>query len=135
MKIFVPDASVILKWVLGEDEEGQDRAIELLNGWLGQEHEFILPSLWIYEVGNVLGLKRPKDAEKILGLLLEYEFKESQITNIQINLAFHLMKEFKGVTFYDAIYHTLALLEKGVLVTADKDYFKKAKNMGGIMLI
>ncbi len=72
MKVIVPDASIILKWVLGEDEEGQDRAIELLKGWLNQEYEFILPSLWIYEVGNVLGLKRPKDAEKILGLLLGY---------------------------------------------------------------
>lgn len=135
MKIFVPDASIILKWVLGEDEEGQDRAIELLNGWLDQEHEIILPSLWIYEVGNVLGVKRTKDAEKILGLLLGYEFKESRITDIQINLTFHLMKEFKGVTFYDAIYHALALIEKGVMVTADKDYFKKTKDKGGIMLI
>lgn len=135
MKVIVPDASIILKWVLGEDEEDQDRAIELLNGWLNQEYEFILPSLWIYEVGNVLGVKRPKDAEKILGLLLGYEFKESRITDIQINLAFHLMKEFKGVTFYDAIYHALALIEKGVMVTADKDYFKKTKDKGGIMLI
>lgn len=135
MKIFVPDASVILKWVLGEDEEGQDRAIEILNGWLGQEHEIILPSLWIYEVGNVLGLKRSKDAEKILGLLLEYEFKESRITDIQINLTFHMMKEFKGVTFYDAIYHAIALIEKGMMVTADKDYFKKTKAKGGIILI
>ena len=135
MKIFVLDASVILKWVLGEDEEGQDRAIELLNGWLGQEHEFILPSLWVYEVGNVLGLKRSKDAEKILGLLLEYEFKEYRNTNKLVDLTFKLMKEFIGVTFYDAIYHALALLEKGILVTADKEYFKKAKNMGGIILI
>ena len=127
MKVIVPDASIILKWVIGEGEEGQDRAIEFLNGWLNQEYEFIMPSLWIYEVGNVLGLKRPKDAEKILGLLLGYEFKESQITNIQVNLTFHLMKEFKGVTFYDAIYHSVALLEKGMMVTADKDYFQEDK--------
>jgi len=38
MKVFVPDASVILKWVLGETEN-QDKAIELLEGWLNQEHE------------------------------------------------------------------------------------------------
>lgn len=135
MKVIVPDASIILKWVLGEDEEDQDRATELLKGWLNQEYEFILPSLWIYEVGNVLGLKRPKDAGKILGLLLGYEFKECRNTNKLVDLTFKLMKEFKGVTFYDAIYHALALIEKGMMVTADKDYYKKTKDKGGIILI
>ena len=134
MKVFVPDASVILKWVLGETEN-QDKAIELLEGWLNQEHEFILPPLWLYEVGNVLGLKRAKDAEKILGLLLEYEFRDCQITRELVNSTFSLMREFKGVTFYDAIYHAMALLENGVMVTADKAYFEKVKGKGKIMLI
>ncbi|MEW6615627.1 MAG: type II toxin-antitoxin system VapC family toxin [Thermodesulfobacteriota bacterium] len=134
MKVFVPDASVILKWVLGETEN-QDKAIELLEGWLNQEYEFILPPLWLYEVGNVLGLKREKDAEKILGLLLEYEFRECKITGELVNSTFGLMREFKGVTFYDAIYHAVALLENGVMVTADKAYFEKAKDKGNIILI
>jgi predicted nucleic acid-binding protein len=134
MKVFVPDASVILKWVLGETEN-QDKAIELLEGWLNQEHEFILPPLWLYEVGNVLGLKRAKDAEKILGLLLEYEFRDCQITRELVNSTFSLMREFKGVTFYDAIYHAVALLENGVMVTADRAYFEKVKGKGKIILI
>jgi predicted nucleic acid-binding protein len=134
MKVFVPDASVILKWVLGETEN-QDKAIELLEGWLNQEHEFILPPLWLYEVGNVLGLKRAKDAEKILGLLLEYEFSDCQITRELVNSTFGLMREFKGVTFYDAIYHAVALLENGVMVTADRAYFEKVKGKGRIILI
>lgn len=134
MKVFVPDASVILKWVLGETEN-QDKAIELLEGWLNQEHEFILPPLWLYEVGNVLGLKRAKDAEKILGLLLEYEFRDCQITRELVNSTFGLMREFKGVTFYDAIYHAVALLENGVMVTADRAYFEKVKDKGKIILI
>lgn len=134
MKVFVPDASVILKWVLGETES-QDKAIELLEGWLNQEHEFILPPLWLYEVGNVLGLKRAEDAEKILGLLLEYEFRNCQITGKLLNSTFGLMREFKGVTFYDAIYHAVALLENGVMVTADRAYFEKVKGKGKIILI
>lgn len=135
MKVFVPDASVILKWVLGEEEGDKDSAVGLLNGWLNQEHEFVLPSLWVYEVGNVLGLKRPKDAETILGLLFSYEFRECQITERLINLTFNLMKGFKGVTFYDAIYHAVALHEDGMLVTADKVYFNKVKDRSGIKLI
>ena len=134
MKIFVPDASVILKWVL-RDEEDHDYAFALLKGWINQEHEFILPSLWLYEVGNVLGMKRPKDAERILDILLEYEFMEYHITKEITTFAFSLMREFKGVTFYDTIYHVIALRESGVMVTADKAYFDKAKGKGGILLI
>lgn len=134
MKIFVPDASVILKWVL-RDEEDHDYAFALLKGWINQEHEFILPSLWLYEVGNVLGMKRPKDAERILDILLEYEFMEYRITKEITTIAFRLMRELKGVTFYDTIYHVIALRESGVMVTADKTYFEKAKGMGGILLI
>ena len=87
MKIFVPDASVILKWVL-RDEEDHDYAFALLKGWINQEHEFILPSLWLYEVGNVLGMKRPKDAERILDILLDYEFMEYHITKEITTIAF-----------------------------------------------
>lgn len=135
MKLFVPDASVILKWVIGEDEANGDNAVGFLKGWLNQEHEFILPSLWVYEVGNVLGLKRPKDAEKILGLILEYEFRECQVTEELINITFGLMKEFRRITFYDAVYHAVALLKNGVMLTADKGYFEKARSKGKIILV
>jgi predicted nucleic acid-binding protein len=135
LKVFVPDASVILKWILGEDEENRDSAGSFLRGWLHQEHEFILPSLWFYEVGNVLGLKRPKDAERILGLLLEYELQECPMTRELVRTGLGLMRELKGVTFYDAIYHAVALQVNGILVTADKAYFEKAKGKGRVMLI
>lgn len=134
MKVFVPDASVILKWVIGETEN-RDKAIELLKGWLNQEYEFILPPLWIYEAGNVLGLKRPKDADSILGLLLEYEFKECQITREITSIAFNLMRDFKGITFYDSIYHAVALQADGVMITADKAYFEKVRSRGKIILV
>jgi predicted nucleic acid-binding protein len=102
MKLFVPDASIILKWVLSENANDQDKALSLLHGWLNQECAFILPSLWMYEVGNVLGLK---------------------------------MKVHRGITFYDAVYHAVAVQESGTLVTADKTYFDKMQSKGGIVLI
>jgi predicted nucleic acid-binding protein len=134
MKVLVPDASIILKWVL-DDERDQDKARKILSDWLNQEHEFILPSLWVYEVGNVLGLKRPKDSEKILGLLLEYEFQECLVTKDLIHGAFSLMNAYRGITFYDAIYHALALQENGVMITADKAYFEKTKSRGSVQFI
>ena len=131
----MPDASIILKWVLEKDEEYQDEAITFLKGWLNQEYEFLLPSLWFYEVGNVLGMKRPKDAGDILNILLEYEFNECHISKELVTMAIGLMNEFKGVTFYDAIYHALALQVNGIMITADKAYFEKVKGKGNITLV
>ncbi len=133
MKIFVPDASVIVKWVIGEDSD--DIAGDILHGWLNQEHDFLLPSLWVYEVGNVLGMKRPKDANTILDLLLEYRFRECSITRELIAATYDLMNEYRGATFYDAVYHAVALRENGTMVTADKAYYEKAKRKGCVMLI
>ncbi len=135
MKLFVPDASIILKWVLSENEGNQDKALSLLHAWLNQECAFILPSLWMYEVGNVLGLKKPKEADELLGLLLDYEFPEARISKRLINQTYRLMKEHRGITFYDAVYHAVAVQESGTLVTADKAYFDKMHSKGGIVLI
>jgi predicted nucleic acid-binding protein len=44
------------------------------------------------------------------------------------------MKDFR-VTFYDAVYHAVALLRKGVFVTADEAYFRKAGRRGGVSLL
>ena len=60
---------------------------------------------------------------------------EYHITKEITTIAFSLMREFKGVAFYDTIYHVIALRESGVMVTADEAYFEKAKGKGGILLI
>ncbi len=54
----------------------------------------------------------PKDAEKILEILLEYEFKEMKITKDVTSRAFALMREYRGVTFYDTIYHAVAIRKR-----------------------
>jgi len=40
-----------------------------------------------------------------------------------------------GVTFYDAVYHAIALERKGTLVTADAAYLKKAGKYGHAVLL
>jgi len=60
MDRFVVDASVILKWVLGDERESdQDKALDLLNAWVEGRAELLAPSLWEYEVGNFLGRQFP----------------------------------------------------------------------------
>ena len=58
--IVVPDASVLLKWVLrSDDEEDRNRALDLKAAWLAGACEIVVPTLWAFEVGNVLGMKQP----------------------------------------------------------------------------
>ena len=38
-----------------------------------------------------------------------------------------------GVTYYDAVYHAVAFLQKGRLLTADESYCKKVRDMKYVM--
>jgi predicted nucleic acid-binding protein len=134
--IIVPDASVILKWVLERDDEpGHARAMKLQEMLLAEEVEIRLPTLWRYEVGNVLGLKKPRMATELMGALLAYEFDEVPLrAEYALDILKH-MGEVPGVTFYDAAYHVLALQTKGLYLTADAAYVRRAKRKGHVSLL
>ena len=134
--IVVPDASVILKWVLEKEEEPHhEQAIRLQQALLAETIEIRLPTLWRYEVGNVLGLKQPKMATDLMSALLAYEFEEVPLrTDYGLAVLEH-MRDVNGVTFYDSAYHVLALKCKGLYVTSDRAYVKRAKQKGHVALL
>lgn len=134
--IVVPDASVILKWVLEKDEgKDMENAFALLDAVHAERLEVRLPSLWRYEVGNVLGLKQPRMAGTLMSALLSYEFEETPLgTEYCLDVLQH-MQEVKGVTFYDSAYHVLALHTKGQYLTADAAYVRRASEKGHVALI
>ena len=132
--VVVPDISVLLKWVLeSEDEEDRDRALELREAWLTGKCAIVLPSLWFFEAGNILGLKQPSLAAQLMQLLTGYRFEEEAPTAIY-SKAFELMKKFK-VTFYDAAYHAVAINRSGTMLTADDMYFRKASRAGHVEVL
>jgi len=65
----------------------------------------VLPSLWFFEVGNIVGLKQPSSASLLMETLTSFHFDEESAHAIY-ERAFELMKRFK-VTFYDASYHAV----------------------------
>jgi len=134
--IIIPDASVILKWVLekGEGEE-VSKALELQNAFVGEALDLQVPTLWQYEVGNVLGLKQPKLAGELMKALLDLEIPEVPLTPSYCQAVLRLMLELRGVTFYDSCYHALAIQTMGVYVTADREYVKRANRKGHISLL
>ena len=130
--VYVPDASVLLKWALrSHDEEDSEIAQQLMRSWLAGHCQIIVPSLWIYEVGNILGSREPRLAQDLLAILVGYRFEEEHPANVYPQIL-NLMTKLK-VTFYDAAYHATALRHSGTFVTADARYYKKASEIGHVV--
>lgn len=136
MKIFVLDASVVLTFLLGKNSSIATNFIKILNqakdGKVKLYSSYLLP----LEAGN--GLRYSLEDEKLAAEILEkflklpielFVFSEAQYTKI-LNLSYQF-----DTSFYDTSYHFLAKLLKGVFLTADKDYFEKAKGFGSIRLL
>jgi predicted nucleic acid-binding protein len=127
-EIIVPDASVLLKWAFhSPDEHDRDSAIALLHAWIAGKVDIVLPKLWSFEVGNVLMMKKPDTAPEIMEIFIGYDFVESDMSIELCKETFKLMQKYH-VTFYDAAYHALAVLSKGILLTADEYYCKKVRD-------
>ena len=135
MKKYVIDASVILKWVLGDEREAdQSSAMKLLNAWGEGRCELAAPSLWIYETGNILGRLLHEDAQERMELLLGLGIPNAECTPAMSKMIFSWMRE-KKVTFYDAAYLAAAHSLNAVLVTADQSFARKMGNVQGLCLL
>ena len=132
--VLVPDASVLLQWILRSDDEADcDRALELKTAWLDDACDLVVPSLWVFEVGNVLGRKYPATAASLLQALIDLGIRE-EAPHGDIAAIVSLMRDHK-VTFYDAAYHALAIRHGGTMLTADGAYVKKAARAGHVTLL
>lgn len=133
-RLLVPDASVILKWVLKTDEADTEKALSLLSSWVAGEAEILLPSLWVYEVGNIVGRKNPQRSGEIMTLLLGYRFPQAKTDAPLVAATLEIMRTC-NVTFYDAAYHAVAMGAGGSFVTADEVYFRKGEGLGHVVLL
>lgn len=133
MKVIVPDASVLLKWVLaGPDEQDLEPALRLREAALRGSIGLKVPSLWVYEVGNVLTRRFPRRARALLDALIAFELDEGAGSDEWLDQAVSLTRTY-GVTFYDAAYHALAVVERGIFVTADIKYVRMAEQAGAVV--
>ena len=131
--LVVPDASVILKWVLPPaNEPDVERALALRDAIAAGGIHMLVPALWTYEVGNMLARERPGDAKQLLEMLLRFGLTTAPQSAKWLEHALGLMRRF-GVTFYDAAYHAHAIVESGVLITADERYISRAGEAGFVV--
>ena len=131
--VVVPDASVILKWVLPSATEPDVRhAVALRDAIATGSVRALVPTLWIYEVGNLLARERPDEASRLLDVLIRFGLADAPRSPAWFACVLKLTKRY-GVTFYDAAYHAHAIVEKGVLVTADERYVDRARAAGFVV--
>lgn len=133
MTRLVLDASVILKWLIGDAdrEPHTDRADEIFRGVQRNTIEVVQPPHWLAETAGVLARVSPATVEEDLADLhdLELEIAGSErvyltAVRLAIELDHHL---------FDTLYHAVALeLPDATLVTSDDRYLRKARRVGRI---
>jgi predicted nucleic acid-binding protein len=135
LPIVVPDASVILKWVLPSADEPDAAQAQLLRTAIAEERIHVLvPSLWIYEVGNTVSRKFPMQATAWLAALAKFGLQDAPRSEKWLLNALGLVGRF-GCTFYGAAYHAVALSNNGVFVTADSRYVRLAAAAGAVVAL
>jgi predicted nucleic acid-binding protein len=133
MMTIVPDASVLLKWVLPSDNERYvNQALAMRDALLDGELKLLVPDLWYYEVGNTLSRNYPDHADILLGSLMKMELECAAPEQVWQADIVYLVAHF-NVTFYDAAYHALAMHRDAVFVTADERYIREAGSAGHIL--
>ena len=129
----VVDASVALKWFV--DEIGTEKALKVRDRLKNQVIP-IVPSLFFYEIANVLRYKPEfgsTDTKNIIQALNDFQFRiepfEQGLANLTIELAYQY-----GITIYDACYIAIGKKNQVDFVTADKELYSKLKSERIILL-
>lgn len=98
-RAIVPDASVILKWVLDdEDEVSTAAARDLRERSFSDDLNLFVPQLWLYEVGNVLSRKQPAEAANLLLALRQLRMTEIRLDATAVERTSELTGNFVLVT-------------------------------------
>ena len=133
--LIVPDASVILKWVLPTDDEpNADQALLLREAIANDTVRALVPSLWLYEVGTTVARRFPDQADRWLAALQKFELDECSPSSRWLATVLDLTRQYE-VAFYDASYHAIAINERGTFVTADERYAKRVMEAEAILLL
>lgn len=137
--LFVPDASVALKWAIADEPQWREQADALKDAAVQGDCRLIVPEIFWLEALNQLvrnGFGRQgKPLSQILQVFQNY-LLETEKFSIQrtYSLGKMLAEEFgqgnRRATSYDLAYVLLAQRAEGTLVTADDLQLKMAHRSG-----
>lgn len=123
MRVFVVDASLVVKWFVPEVNWVAARK------WLDASHDYLAPDLMFPEIGNALWKKvrkgelSPEQAQSLVndlpGVGVEAVSMRALVSDA------HAMAIRTGVTVYDAMYLTLAVRLETQVITGDDRFARK----------
>ena len=130
MKKFVIDASIAVKWYSAFGEDDLTKADKLLQIYGEGSCDFMAPTLIVYELGNALRFNpnfKVPDIKRAMKDFFDLQITledPSQFMNSAIDLAFKY-----SLTVYDAVYAALSQITGIPLITADYQFYMKAKDL------
>ena len=132
MKVVV-DASVAVKWVLPDPhvELDADQALVLLTGVKSGDFTPLQPPHWLAEVAAVITRLHPEAARRAIELLYALELPVT--AELEIFVRASSIAERLGRHVFDTLYHAVALEHGATLITADDEYYRKARPLGHII--
>ena len=139
MKHVVIDACVFAKIFVQEPD--REQAIALLKALADKNISIVVPQLFFYEIMSVAKYGNI-DVSYVLQVLETYQKTNLQLLEPDLNM----LKTAIAITdkghpksgypsFYDAIYHAMALCLDCMFITADKRYYEKTKQLEKIVLL
>ncbi|HIJ86233.1 MAG TPA: type II toxin-antitoxin system VapC family toxin [Desulfuromonadales bacterium] len=129
--MIVLDSSVALKWIFA-DEDGAEHAERIRNEHISGKNEIAVPSLFFYEIANVLATKvkiSTDEALEAFELISAFEFNVHELDVSEYMEAMTLAMKQK-VSVYDACYHLLASRLGCHFFTADRKFWEKVRGFG-----
>ena len=136
MNQFVLDASVIIKWLIPEnpDEQNVAEALALLYALRAGTIAVRQLGHWLAEIAAVGVRLKPDTITDDIADLQELGMvsvtKIQPLWNIACSLSIRLNHHL-----FDTLYHAVALHLGALLIMADEQYFRKAKDIGNIKLL
>ena len=131
MRGIVCDCSVTAAWCLRDESNPQADGVLSL----ATEAEFLVPSIWAFEMANVLvaaerrGRIQPGDSEKALAAMRRLPLRVVA-ADAALPLRLLTLSRSSGLSAYDAAYLQLALDEGLPLATLDRELIAAAGDAG-----
>ncbi|MEK6693620.1 MAG: type II toxin-antitoxin system VapC family toxin [Nitrospirota bacterium] len=134
--MIVLDSSVVLKWVFDE-EDAYERAIKYRRMHISGEEVVVVPSLFFYEIANVLATKTKLSNPEAADFFLTFWNFDLELFNFGLDefLSGITLSRRYEITLYDAAYIELAKRLRCSFVTADRRLYEKVKGFKEVRLL
>ncbi|MDA8339781.1 MAG: type II toxin-antitoxin system VapC family toxin [Nitrospiraceae bacterium] len=134
--MIVVDSSVVLKWVF-DDEDAHEKAIKYRRMHIYGEETIAVPSLFFYEIANVLATKTKLSTSEAADFFLtfwNFGFEVFDFGLEEFLSGIALSRQYK-TSLYDAAYIELARRLNCKFITADRRLYKKTKEIKKVGLL